>query len=125
MFAACLLAGCSYDPDAVVGGLPDLTGHRWKHRILVIDTPSSDSEPYRRQLAGLEAAAAGLQERDMRVVTQPGRDFRVRLVGKDGGVKLDLGEPVEASALFALIDAMPMRRAEMKSGAGSGTSSPR
>ena len=41
--------------------------------------------------------------------------FRVRLVGKDGGVKLDQATPIEVTTLFALIDAMPMRRAEMAS----------
>jgi hypothetical protein len=37
----------------------------------------------------------------------------VRLVGKDGGVKLDQSGPISAQALFALIDAMPMRKAEI------------
>jgi len=38
---------------------------------------------------------------------------RVVLIGKDGGVKLDTPEP-ELEQLFARIDAMPMRRAEMR-----------
>ena len=49
----------------------------------------------------------------MEILTQTAKAFRVRLVGKDGGVKLDRGEPVDIPTLFALIDAMPMRRAEM------------
>jgi len=55
----------------------------------------------------------GLQERHMHIITQAGPVFRVRLVGKDGSVKLDRGEPVGTTTLFSLIDAMPMRRAEM------------
>jgi hypothetical protein len=80
---------------------------------LVIDTPSQDADEYRRQSAALAAASAGLQERHVEVVTQAAKAFRVRLVGKDGGVKLDRGEPVDVPTLFALIDAMPMRRSEI------------
>ena len=49
----------------------------------------------------------------MHIMTQTGPVFRVRLVGKDGGVRLDRDKPVSTSELFSLIDAMPMRRAEM------------
>ncbi len=111
-WAACLLAGCSADPKAPAAALPDLSAHSWQHRVLIVDTPSPDAAEYRRQRSALEAAAAGLKERDLIVVTQSAPTFRVRLVGKDGGVKLDQAEPVEVPALFALIDAMPMRRAE-------------
>ena len=114
-WAACLLAGCSADLKSPVAALPDLSAHRWQHRVLVVDTPFPDAAEYRRQWSVLEMAAAGLKERDLIVVTQAGPTFRVRLVGKDGGVKLDQAEPVEVPALFALIDAMPMRRAEMNS----------
>jgi hypothetical protein len=38
--------------------------------------------------------------------------FRVLLVGKDGGVKLDSDAPIERCTLLAAIDAMPMRRRE-------------
>lgn len=111
-WAACLLAGCSADLKSPSAALPDLSAHRWQHRVLVVDTPSPDAAEYRRQRSTLEAAAAGLKERDLIVVTQSAPTFRVRLVGKDGGVKLDQAEPVEVPALFALIDAMPMRQAE-------------
>ena len=40
--------------------------------------------------------------------------FAVALIGKDGGVKFRAERPVRAQELFALIDAMPMRRQEMK-----------
>ncbi len=59
---------------------------------------------------------AGLQERDLVIVTQPAAAFRIRLVGKDGGVKLDQSTLVEVPTLFSLIDAMPMRQAEMSRG---------
>jgi len=105
--------GCAGGLSSPEAGLPDLAVHQWRHRVLIIDTPTQQSSEYLRQSAALEAATAGLRERDIQIVTQTAKVFRVRLVGKDGGVKLDRGAPVDVPTLFALIDAMPMRRAEM------------
>jgi hypothetical protein len=94
--------------------LPDLQSHRWKHRVLLIDTPATTAAEYQTQAAALLTAWAGLIERDLHLVTRANAAaFRIRLIGKDGGEKLDSSAPVSAEALFALIDAMPMRRAEM------------
>jgi len=110
--AAYLAEGCA-GASAAGLALPDLAAHQWRHRVLVIDAPEQLTEDYRRQLASLDAAKAGLEERDLHLVTRTGAPaFRVRLVGKDGGVKLDQATPIEVTTLFALIDAMPMRRAE-------------
>jgi hypothetical protein len=40
--------------------------------------------------------------------------FRVVLIGKDGGVKIEAAAPLPARRLFETIDAMPMRRDEMR-----------
>jgi hypothetical protein len=94
--------------------LPDLAAYQGVRRVLVIDQPSGNDPAFRAQLAAFEAVAAELAERDVEIVRVPGAPvFRVRLVGKDGGVKLDSAEPVAAAEVFALIDAMPMRRAEV------------
>jgi hypothetical protein len=42
-------------------------------------------------------------------------NFRIILVGKDGGVKRSDTTPVKAAAIFEQIDAMPMRQQEMRS----------
>ena len=111
--AACLAHGCTGEPTTGLA-LPDLAAHQWKHRVLIIDTPSMQSAPYLQQISAFDAAAVGLKERDLQVMTQTSAPaFRVRLVGKDGGVKLDVGTPMTTDALFALIDAMPMRQDEM------------
>jgi hypothetical protein len=95
--------------------LPDLSEHRWQHRVLVIDTPAINTPAYRAQAAALLPAWAGLLERDLQLITRDSAPtFRVRLIGKDGGVKLDRDTPVVVAELFALIDAMPMRRVERK-----------
>ncbi|MEY4853936.1 MAG: hypothetical protein RIR32_612 [Verrucomicrobiota bacterium] len=113
--AAYLAEGCAGAP-AAGWALPDLAVHQWRHRVLVIDAPKQATDDYRRQLAWLDAAKAGLPGRELHLVTRTGAPaFRVRLVGKDGGVKLDQATPLDVATLFALIDAMPMRRAEMSS----------
>ena len=95
--------------------LPDLDSHRWKHRVLVIDTPATTAPAYQTQAAALLPAWSGLLERDLHLITRDSApDFRVRLVGKDGGVKLDRDTPISVAELFALVDAMPMRGAERK-----------
>jgi hypothetical protein len=70
--------------------------------------------PYLQQISAFDAAAAGLKERDLEVITQTSAPaFRVRLVGKDGGVKLDRSTPMTIDELFTIIDAMPMRQDEV------------
>lgn len=112
---------------------------RWEKRAFVVF--ANDPADAARQLAALPAR--GLAERDLVVLVVP-REGAVRvtgkslaevpsaqslrqafkvaeddafvavLVGKDGGVKARETAPVSASALFGLIDAMPMRRQEMR-----------
>lgn len=41
-------------------------------------------------------------------------DFKVILIGLDGGIKLEKTKVLSTTELFAAIDVMPMRRAEMK-----------
>lgn len=109
-----LLGGCSQ--AGLPRALPDLSAYQWKHRVLLIDTPTTATSAHQASLVALAQVEPGMHERDLVLVTQVGAPiFRVRLVGKDGGVKLDSGEPVDPAAIFGLIDQMPMRRAEVKS----------
>ena len=113
--AALVVLGPS-DSRAETLPLPDLQSHLWKHRVLVIDTPATTAADYQTQASALLPVWEGLIERDLYIVTRgEAAAFRVRLIGKDGGVKFDAAAPVSAEALFALIDAMPMRRAEAES----------
>jgi Domain of unknown function (DUF4174) len=84
-------------------------------RVLEISVPSIGDELYARQAALVLPHWRGLLERDIEIVTREGAAaFKVRLIGKDGGEKLAAASPVSTAELFALIDAMPMRKAEMK-----------
>lgn len=87
-----------------------------------------NSETIIRQQSQLLAKdSAGIAERDIIVqLVKPGdaryqqytvtatSKFTIILIGKDGGEKYRSTEPVTTATLFGLIDAMPMRRAEMK-----------
>ncbi|MEM1046756.1 MAG: DUF4174 domain-containing protein [Pseudomonadota bacterium] len=121
-------------------GANPLSEQAWQNRPLVVSAPSGQSAELARQTALLEPHLDALRERDMVVVAIIGQTvrslvggpvtanaktlrrhlrldadaFQVVLVGKDTGVKLRSDEPVSASDLFSLIDAMPMRRQEMR-----------
>jgi hypothetical protein len=84
-------------------------------RRLVISAPGPEHPAYREQAAVLLPAWRGLIERDFVIETRFGpAAFSVVLIGKDGGEKLRQGTPLAPAELFALVDAMPMRQAEMR-----------
>jgi hypothetical protein len=105
----------------------DLAAYRWSHRPVLIFAAGAGDPDYLAQTGRLDAAQAGLAERDIVVLsdTRPEaggalrrlfgiEGFEVLLVGKDGGVKLRRDTPLSAETLFATIDRMPMRRREMQ-----------
>ena len=79
-----------------------------------------------QQLALLKKEATGIKERDIKITVVPKNDllhknyyvqaglFTVILLGKDGTEKLRTDKILYPQKLFAIIDAMPMRQAEMK-----------
>ena len=84
-------------------------------RILVIAAPALTDEAYRAQAAVLLPEWAGLLDRDFVVQTQFGAKlFSVTLIGKDGGEKLRRTTLLAPEELFAIVDAMPTRRAEIR-----------
>ena len=110
---------------------PDLSEYRGKHRLLLIFARSAEDENSARQRALLEDRGAALDDRDLLTLTffeddregpaPPRREYGVGagefaavLVGKDGGEKYRSGEPVHPEELFDLVDAMPMRRRELR-----------
>jgi hypothetical protein len=101
----------------------------WKSRVLVVVAPAGDAaaEAQRRIY---EFSAKGMSERAI-VLTEAldesersqqirsrlsadGRRFQVFLVGKDGHTAISSNKPLSADYLFARVDAMPMRRDEMR-----------
>ncbi|MDP4001856.1 DUF4174 domain-containing protein [Methylobacterium sp. NEAU K] len=106
-----------------------LDAYRGRSRVLVLSAPDGADAELTAQRAGLGSVPGGMAERDLVVLEAvgagveaqalrarlalPAHGFRAVLVGKDGGAKLTAEEPIPSEALFATIDAMPMRRGEM------------
>ena len=117
-----------------------LAALKWDNRPLLIFAP--DDESAEEQWQVLKKDEAGLKDRDMvvlvitdRVETRmgtgphgitasalrsyygvPAQRYESILVGKDGTRKALWRDPVEAEAIFRIIDAMPMRQREMSNG---------
>lgn len=118
----------------------DLSSYRWRHRLLLIFSPSAQTPDFQQLANQLKQQREGVADRDLLVfsIMSDGQsrvgenvlskqeaenlrrrfqvtneEFRVVLIGKDGTVKLS--EPaVKLSEVFALIDSMPMRQREMR-----------
>ena len=112
----------------------------WKNRPLLVFVPAANDTVLSEQRSALASQRNDLVERDVVVIEIIGSDvwigtgdapslnpaeLRARygvdesesvvlLVGKDGGVKMRQSSALSAQALFAEIDAMPMRRREMR-----------
>ena len=123
----------------------DLREVEWKNRVVLVFAPDNEKAELSRQREILKSASCGIGDREIVTIVAvfgerllvDGRplkrtagdtlrdrygvrtdDFRVLLIGKDGGVKLRREESVSAEELFSRIDAMPMRRNEMRAQAG-------
>lgn len=120
--------------------------HRWKDRVILLFADNKEASSYRAQLKTFKGQEAALEDRNLvlyrifntegtgpdqealptRSLQQLTKRYRDRstpftfvLLGKDGGVKWRSTEPVSKQDLYALIDGMPMRRAEMRRKSGS------
>lgn len=117
-----------------------ISAYRWKKRSLVVFAESEKSEKLCKQRRIIEAHRDDLAERDLVVIYVVGDDvsttlgpppglsasalrrkygikdgeFRAILIGKDGGVKKTAASPLTAEALAGTIDAMPLRRDEVR-----------
>ena len=96
-------------------------------RQLLIFTDNADNSYLKEQQKILNADPKGIKDRDIEVrVFYLNRDkakfeeknikgtFTVILVGKDGGDKMRTSKPIVLQKLYSTIDAMPMRKSEMK-----------
>ncbi|GJE17453.1 hypothetical protein AIGOOFII_2167 [Methylobacterium marchantiae] len=124
LVAAASLAGSASQASAD----DSLAVYRWKSRVLVIAAPERSDPQIEVQRREARARIADFAERDLVIIEAIGdapeavrirkgfgisaSQFRVVLVGKDGEAKLSEAGPIPTSRLFAIIDAMPMRRDE-------------
>lgn len=119
----------------------DLSSHQWKERLVLILTSDLSNADYLKQLKELKADEKALEERKLviyqitptqfkvgldedgdwqqdsdlyRKYKTTESDVEVKLIGLDGGVKLDQRKFLSRKKLFSEIDAMPMRREEIR-----------
>lgn len=104
----------------------EIEGLKWEKRVVLLYARESGRAKRKAQMGILESDREGLEERDIVVFSITGSapslrasygavgEFTFVLVGKDGTVKLRDTAEVSRKALYALIDGMPMRRAEMR-----------
>jgi hypothetical protein len=96
-----------------------------KRQLLIFGQPQS--QLVLQQLELLKKDAAGVEERDIIITLvakenpifkkykmEASKRLTIILVGKDGGEKHRTYNVITAQQLFALVDAMPMRQAEMR-----------
>jgi hypothetical protein len=119
----------------LMGAAPDpLKPFQWKARVLVVSAPTRHDPGLRAEDAILSADASGQAERDLLVIRLVGDQgpagvdasalrerlsvspdrFEAVLVGKDGTIVLRRRQPIALGELFDRIDAMPMRRDEIR-----------
>ena len=119
----------------------DLSSHKWKDRLLIVNVANKNSALYKAQIAEFNQNIKGLEERKLvlyhfkgneykvgwelksewkqrgkngRKYQKSTSDFEVLLIGLDGGIKLRQNELLKSQKLFSIIDAMPMRIQEMR-----------
>lgn len=114
--------------------------YTWKNRLVLLFAPHDSSKLLQQQYTALQSDPEGLNNRDLLIfkvssdqvighnirqgteVAQQLRnqyqvgedDFCAILIGKDGSEKIRKEREIPLNELYAVIDAMPMRRQEMK-----------
>ncbi len=119
----------------------NLKEHQWKNRLVLIITSDSESETYTSQIEAFNINSQEFNERkliiykifpdkykvdtpednswvlDSKLYTKynsNARDFKIMLIGLDGGVKLEQHKVLTSKELFSTIDSMPMRSSELR-----------
>ncbi len=118
----------------------DLSQHQWRHRLLFLIAPGADDPDLAAQQRDLALKTDALLDRDIRLFRLlPDRGFLgeaalsseavgalrqqldvtdadrlVILIGKDGGIKRRAELDTDLREILLQIDAMPMRRDEMR-----------
>ncbi len=128
------LAAARAQQDATSADKP-LAAYKDKNRVLLVFAPTDKDAAYIEQGKLWQGEKTGFDERQLVIVpvladgkkaagdvpaawekkyNVDARTFAVVLLGKDGHDAYRTAKPVKAAALYEVIDAMPMRRAEAK-----------
>ncbi len=138
LLAAAFLPMTGHAQTANPTGDKPLSAYRDKNRVLVVFASAPQDAAYQEQTKLWQGEKAGFEDRQLVVtpvfagakgaspkVMEPlvplmkkygigPDDFAVVLIGKDGHDAYHVTKPTAAPAIYAVIDAMPMRRVEIK-----------
>ncbi|MGV7224466.1 MAG: DUF4174 domain-containing protein [Nitrospinales bacterium] len=119
----------------------DLTQFKWKKRLILIFAPDGRNPLFKELQSKIMAQKAEVEDRDLVVfeilergqsrmntahldqeavdsirkrLAVPQSTFRVILIGKDGGMKLERDDQAGLEEIFERIDSMPMRKNEIR-----------
>lgn len=102
------------------------TSVQHEKRTVLLFADNSSQGVLQKQQQLLDMDKQGLVQRDVEIKIYSVNDvsiwkqnhiiggFTILLIGKDGGEKLRSHQPVTTTKLFNIIDAMPMRKEEMR-----------
>jgi hypothetical protein len=83
-------------------------------RVLDVYAKSKLDKYYLEQMKALNSDPKGIKAREIRIREHIGSPaFKITLTGKDGMIKLSSKSVLKLQNLYNVIDAMPMRKAEM------------
>lgn len=117
-----------------------LDKHQWKHRLLLVISDSYENIALQKQLTLFKDTEKELAERKLAVYqitpsdykesiqnSKPlkvsslyqkynpeQKDFKLILIGLDGGVKATYFSPTPPAKIYGIIDQMPMRQQELR-----------
>ena len=124
----------------------DLSQHEWRHRLLFLVAPEAENADLKMRQREVAIRPEAVLDRDILVFqllsdqgalggtglsAEAVRDLRAQLgvaaddrllilIGKDGGIKRRAGLDTDLREIFLQIDAMPMRREEMRTKSEAG-----
>ena len=93
----------------------NLNQYRQQNRIIVTYANSDQNAKLSKLRQDIQENSCGFKNRNLLHfhITEPNEDYKILLIGKDGGVKFE-GENKTLQQIFNQIDTMPMRRNEMQ-----------
>ncbi len=131
-------------PETVDGKAQLLKSHQWNDRIVLIVAGANMEQAEKQRQKFIDASS---KSEDRKIVvyfikgdevvyenfgreSEPvaatakqfnaeyGSEFKVFLIGLDGGIKMTFAEQIDPQVIFNEIDTMPMRKSEMRSDNG-------
>ena len=125
-----MLAGLMMHPIGVLADLsnhPEIAAHHWQSRLVIVISSENQPELHHKAEAFFQKHECDIADRNLLLLAFQAEDPAIAtlledeqvktglwLIGYDGGIKSHSSDDSLLYRLFAMIDEMPMRQAEMK-----------